>query len=103
MGALERVKGPEVTRVESEKRVALVVGRARRAGEVVNAVETAAQRFGDGLGDVMLDQPEPGLAFEMRDVVPRPGVEVVEGNDLVSFRKQAVAEVRADETGSASD
>ena len=53
----------------------------------------------DGVDEVL----EPGTSLEMRDVVERPGRQVVEDQDLVALREQGVGEVGADEPGSAGN
>jgi hypothetical protein len=39
----------------------------------------------------------------MRDVVDRPGRQIVEDEDLVALREQRIGKVRADESGATCD
>jgi hypothetical protein len=68
-------------------------------------VEDRVQRSGDVdvVGDVVLDEVEPFVAGQVSDVLHAAGAQVVYGDDFVSFRQQAVAEMGANESGPARD
>jgi hypothetical protein len=53
--------------------------------------------------DVVLDELEPPLTHEVRDVLGIPRDEVVEADHRVSVSEEPVAEVRAEEAGGAGD
>src|SRR5690606_21425972 len=78
-----------------------VVHRARRTGEVQDAVERSLDV--DELGDVVFDEPEPGVAHEVGEVVRCAGDEAVHGDHLVAVGDEPVTEVRAEESGGAGD
>src|SRR5262245_52842899 len=72
-----------------------VVGRAGRAGEVENVVHRPVDL--DGLGNVVLDEVEPGVPVVVLDVPPAPRQQVVDAEDLVPLGQKTVAEMRPDE------
>ena len=51
----------------------------------------------------MPDEPEAGVAGQMREVVRMTGDEIVDADDLMFVVEKAVAEVRAEKTGGAGD
>jgi hypothetical protein len=55
------------------------------------------------LRHVLLDELEVRAPQQVRDVVRRPGGEVVHPDDLVPLREEAVAEVGAEKAGRAGD
>src|SRR5207244_7871993 len=57
----------------------------------------------DVLRHVVAYQPEPGPRLERRDVVRRPGDEVVHADDLPALSQEELAEVGADEPRAARD
>ena len=92
-----RPVGADFQRME---RHAQVVDRARERGEVVDEVDLPVDV--DVLGHVVVEELE-ALAAQVRDVLQRPGVEVVDADDSEAVLDQVVAEVRAEETGAAGD
>src|SRR5256885_15969234 len=57
----------------------------------------------DVLGHVVAYEAEPGPRLEGRDVLRRPGDEVVHADDLPALVQQELAEVGADEPRAARD
>ncbi len=55
------------------------------------------------MNDVVADQLEPGVGEQVSDVLLPPCEEVVHANDIVAACDEAVANVAAQETGSAGD
>ena len=55
----------------------------------------------DKLRDILLDEFEPGIAAEMRDVVHAAGDEIVQANDFVPAREEQISQVRAKKSGGA--
>jgi hypothetical protein len=80
-------------------RIELVVDRRRGAGEVVDPVDLHVQRE----GDVMPHQFEVGIAQQVGDVLLAAGIEVVNAQHVVAVAQQALAQVRAEEAGTAGD
>ena len=78
-----------------------IVHRAGQAGQVQHRIERALDE--DVLGHVVLDEVEALVAGQVGDVVHVAGAEVVHGDHLVALSQQAVAEMGADEAGSAGD
>jgi hypothetical protein len=72
--------------------VVLVVDGRGWAGQVANLIDLNAERE----RYVMTDQFEPLLADEVVDVELGAREEVVDTNDLVTVREQAVTKVRAE-------
>ena len=56
----------------------------------------------DRVGDVHVAEVE-GLVADVLDVLQGAGVEVVQADHLVAIRQQALAQVRAQKTGTAGD
>jgi hypothetical protein len=83
-------------------RVALVMDRRGRTGEIVDLVETR-QRLGHRVQDVVLQKMEARAGLEMRDIGAAPGVEIVEAHDLVPLPDQPLAQMRTEEAGAAGD
>jgi len=54
-------------------------------------------------GHILLDEGEPGIAEQVRDVVRAPGEEVIDADDGVAVGKEPLAQVRTDEAGAAGD
>ena len=69
--------------------------RARRAGEVEDAIHLEAQR----LRHIVADELEIRLAQEMGDIRLGAGEHVVEADDIAAARHQPLAEMRTDEAG----
>ena len=59
------------------------------AGQVVDAVNLKQDR----LGYIMADKLEAMIVHQMNDVVFTAGEEVVQADDVISFTKEAFAEV----------
>ena len=55
--------------------------------------------YANRLRDVVLDELEAGMPVELGEIAPRAGDEIIQTDDGVAFREQAVAQVRTDETG----
>lgn len=79
--------------------VVLVMDRRGRAGEVVDLVDLDIERK----GHVMAHELEPGMVVQVLDVALGAGKEVVGADHLMPLFKQAVGQVRAEETGAAGD
>ena len=95
---VQRADRPHLQRLD---RHAEVVDGRRRAGEVQDEVDRAADV--DVVGDVRPDQPEAGVGSEVRDVLRGAGEEVVEADDLVATVEQRLAQVGAEEPRAAGD
>ena len=93
-----RAERADVDRLERDREV---LGRARRAREVQHAVDVAVDR--DLVAHVGADEREARVLGEVRDVLEPARRQVVDRDDLVAAREERVAEVRADEAGSARD
>ena len=91
------MQGAEDVGADGADRVALVVDRRRRAGEVVQAIGLEPERF----GHVVAHEAETLVRGEVRDVALRATREVVEADDVVPVGEEAIAQVRADETRAA--
>jgi hypothetical protein len=63
-------------------RIALIVDRRRRAGEIEYLFDLGIERR----RDVMIDEAERRQAEQPPDIVRRPGVEVVDTKDVVAVR-----------------
>jgi hypothetical protein len=85
--------------LERLHRVALVVDRRRRAGEVEDEVRLDVQRH----RDVVAHHLEHGVREQLRHVAARTGVVVVDDEHLMALVDQAFAQVRPDEPRSAGD
>ena len=96
----EHVVGAVGADLERVQRQAQVVDRARRRGHVVDEVDLLLDE--QRLGDVVLEEPELGR-LDVLDVLQRAGVEVVDADHPVALVEQVVAEVGAEESGSAGD
>ena len=77
----------------------LVVDRRGRAGEIVDLVDLDVERE----RDIVAHQLEARMGQQMLDVVLAAGEEVVDADDVVAFRNQAIAKVRTEEPGAAGD
>jgi len=78
------------------------VGDGRgRGGEVIDAVEGAVNF--EIIGDVLLEEREFGVGFEVGDVGESAGEEVIEAEDFVVLGEEMVGEVRAEEAGGAGN
>jgi hypothetical protein len=73
--------------------------RARGTGEVENPIDFEKDR----LRDIVSQKLESFTVKEMGDVISRAGEEVVETDNFMAVRDEALAKVRADEPCPASD
>ena len=89
LGEAERVVRAERADLERLDRQLEIVDRAGRRREVQHAVERT--RDVGERRDVVLDELEPLVADQVRDVVRVAGDEVVEADDLVALGEEAVA------------
>jgi hypothetical protein len=96
---VEHVERPVHRGPDGAHRVALVVDRRGRTGEVVDLVHLDDDR----LRHVVAQELEPVIVEEVLDVLAGAGEEVVEADDLVAGAEQLLAEVRAEKSGAAGD
>src|SRR5262249_14735973 len=78
-----------------------VAHRARRAGEMVDALDGRERR--QLAAHVMLDEPEPRLVHEAGEVLEAAGRKVVEAPHFMTTGGQRLAHVRADHAGATGD
>ena len=64
-----------------------------------HAIDGAVHR--ERLGHIVLDEAETGDSRQVRDVAKRSGEKIVDADDRVVLREQAVTQMRADESGGA--
>ena len=93
-GEIEHVDGAVHGGLHGLHGVVLVVDRARRAGEVEDAVHLQAQR----LRHIVADELEIRLAQKMGDIRLGAGEQVVEADDIRALGHQAFAKMRTDES-----
>src|SRR5581483_866739 len=96
---IQHVQRPLDGGADGAHRVALVVDRRGRTGQVIDLVHLQRQR----LGDVVAHQLEAVVVQQVLDVDPRPGEEVVQTDHLVSVGQEPFAKVRAKEAGASGD
>src|SRR5215469_9539333 len=77
----------------------VVVGTGGR-GEVEDEIDFAGI---EGLGDVLLDEAEAGLALEVAQVGKSAGAQIVDADDGISRGKQRVTKMRAEKAGGSCD
>jgi hypothetical protein len=99
LGQAEHVDGTVHAGLGGLHRVVLVVHRRGRAGEVVDLVDLDVERK----GHVVAQQLEARMADQVLDVAPRTGEEVVDAQHVVAAFEQLLAQVRAQEAGTAGD
>jgi hypothetical protein len=80
-------------------RVVLVVHGRCRAGEIVDLVDLRVERK----GDVVAHQLEMLFADQVLDIALGPGEEIVDTDDIAARREQALAQMRAEKSGTAGD
>ena len=74
------------------------------AGEVVDVREAHPSKPRRQVpDDVPIDDLEPALFLQVRDVASAPGQEVIKADDTRALFDQAVAEVRPNEPGTPGD
>jgi hypothetical protein len=71
--------------------------RGGGAGEVIYLIDLEKDR----LGHVVADKLEFFIVEQVRDISFPSGKEIVEADDLITFIKKPLAEVRADKSGAA--
>ena len=101
LGETERVVGAQRADLERRDRVFEVIDRAGRAGEVQHDVEFVLHP--ERGRDVVPDELELRVGAEVVEVRQVAGDHVIDGDDVVPFGQEPLAEVRADEPGSAGD
>jgi hypothetical protein len=74
-----------------------IIDGTRGGGEVEDVVDLP--RDLEGMRDVRADKLEAGVSEEMGDVLGGAGNEVIDRDDLVALREEAIAKVGADEPG----
>lgn len=86
-----------------------ILPRARKRSQMPHMIEGAA---GVGRvicsndivpGHVALDQPETRIAFQLREIAPRSGDQIVHADHVVAEMNKTIAEMRSDESGRAGD
>src|SRR5439155_13089249 len=97
LGQAERLVGSEASDLQRLDRVLQVVDRGGRTGEVEHRVDRPGDM--DVVGDVVVDEREPGSAHEVLDVVEVAGDEVVDRDDLVATIEQRTGEMGPEEAG----
>lgn len=98
-GEAEHVGGAQEAGLGGLDGVVLTVHEGGGAGQVPDAVDLKANRF----GDVVADQLKVGMADPAADVVHAAGEVVVEANHLLSCMHETIHQVGADEDGAAGD
>jgi hypothetical protein len=80
--------------------IVLVMRRRGSAGEVVDVCDglCSASKRGQRVDNIVLDQFETVVLFEMADILTPAGDETVEADDRRTVVEQTVAKVRPDET-----
>ena len=89
--------GTDIQCFGTEPRVIGGTGRGREVEEIVDLSEV------EGLADILLDQGESRFIFEAGQIGCAPGGEIVHPYHLVTLGKKGIAEMRAEEAGSAGD
>src|SRR5205814_5680814 len=77
-----------------------VIDRARKRGEMEDVVDRLVDL--DRLGHVVVEERER-LVAQVRDVLERPRLQVVDTDNAVTLVKEVVAQVRTEEAGAAGD
>ena len=95
----QHVDGAHDTGLDGLYRVVLIVDRRSGAGQVVYLINFEE----NGLHQIMTDEFEIGPPEEVAHVLFSPGEEIVQAQDVVAFRDQAVTEVGTEETGTAGN
>ena len=98
-GKLQHVDRPMHGCLHRLHGVVLVMYRARRAGEVEDAVHLQAQR----LRHIVADELEIHLAKKVRDIRLGAGEQVVEADDIAALGHQALAKMRTDKARPSGD
>jgi hypothetical protein len=98
-GHPEQIDRADHARLHRFDRVVLIVAWSCRAGEIVNFINFQKQR----MNNVVANQLKVRLVQQMSDVRLLAGEEVVDTDDVMSFGNQPLGQVRAEESGAASD
>ena len=99
LGQTEHVQRAHYISLHRLHRIVLIVNRRSRTGQVINLIDLEQ----DGFDDIMAQQLELMIAEQVQNVFAPPGEEIVETDDFLSFGDQAIAQVRTNESGTASD
>ena len=99
LGHFEHVDRSDERGFQRHHRIVHVIGRRRRAGQVVDAVDL----FEVGECDVVPDQVELRVVQQVFHVLAVARDEIVHRDHFVPVRQQTFAQVAADETGSAGN
>ena len=92
---------PQCPHLERLDRQLQVVDGGGRAGKVEDVVKIAFHV--DEVGHVQIHKREALMAHQVGDVVGRPRDEVVHADHMMAFGQKALAEMRAEEAGTAGD
>ena len=98
-GHFEHVDRSDQRRLERHHRIVHVVGRRRRAGQIVNLVHLLEIRK----RDVVTHESEQRIGHQMLHIALVARVIVVQRDHLVPVGEQALAQVTADEAGPAGN
>jgi hypothetical protein len=99
LGQVQHVDRAHDIGAHGHDRVVLIMDRRGRAGQVVDLVH----RNEDRVVHVVVHELEVRVIQQVGDVVLAAGEQVVQADHAVAARDQPVAQVRADEPGSAGD
>ena len=95
----EHVVGAQETGLGGFDRIELIVNRRGRAGQMPDAIHLQP----DGIGDVVADQLETGMADPVADVVLATGVVVVEADHLFAGLHQPIDQMGAQKASPTGD
>ena len=98
---VEEVARTQYAGAQRGDRVFLVMHRRSRARQIEDAMDGPGD--GDGRGDIVMDEREPGMAVQRPQVLQRAGMQVVDTDNERTAVHQPFAQVRTDETGAASN
>jgi hypothetical protein len=80
-------------------RIKLVVNGRSRTGQIENFIDFDVERE----TNVMAHQLEARIRQQMMHVASRPGVEIIDAQNLIAAFQQAIAKVRSNKSRSAGD
>ena len=98
-GQAQTVEGAEDVHQRRAHGVALVVRRARRAGEIPHLVQLSLHHALERIDDAVLEEREARIVAQVPDVGERAGRQVVETDHPVALSEEAIAKVRAEKAG----
>ena len=101
LGQAERVVGAERADLQRRNRQLEIIDRAGGRREMKDVIHFVRQE--NVVGDVLLDEPVILVARRVLDVREVPGDEIVDRDDAMPFREQAVRQMRAKKTGAAGN